>query len=136
MNLLLLFLTLLGQNPSEEGPGLVLIVNPDVQSNVEVADIQRIYLNRKKKWSSGNGIIFATLADGPVHRIFLEHFVGKSSAQFSTYWKRVIFTGKGTPPKTFQTEKELVYFVAHTPGAIGYVSLAAKLDGVRVLNLD
>ena len=136
MQAILIFFMLLAQDQLPQPGDLVIIVNPDVQSAVLKADLRRIYLNRKKRWPSGRGIETATLADGPLHRMFLEAYVGKSAAQFKTYWKRVIFTGKGSPPRTFESEGELIAFVAETPGAIGYVSKGAALDGVRVVAVE
>ena len=136
MGYLLICFMLLAQDQAAQPGDLVIIVNPDVSSTVLKNDLKRIYLNRKKRWNGGKGIVTATLADGTLHRLFLEKYINKSSAQFNTFWKRVIFTGKGAPPKNFQTEEELVVFVANTPGAIGYVSRNVPLEGVRVLEFE
>ena len=71
------------------------------------------------------------LKDGDVYNTFIKEVVKKTSSQFTTFWKRAIFTGKGTPPKDFGDDATLVKFVAETPGAIGFVSAAAAKDGVK-----
>jgi hypothetical protein len=43
--------------------------------------------------------------------------------------------GKGSMPKSFASEAEIVKYVAKTPGAIGYVSGAAAADGVKKVAL-
>ena len=56
--------------------------------------------------------------------------------QFSIYWKRLIFTGKGTPPTSFASDEKVVAFVARTPGAIGYVSTKAELKDVKTIKIQ
>ena len=44
-----------------------------------------------------------------------------------------MFTGKGNPPKSFDTEEALIDYVAKTSGTIGYVSTTAiKVKQVNV----
>jgi hypothetical protein len=51
-----------------------------------------------------------------------------SSSAFNNHWRRLAMTGGGTSPHSFETEDELLKFVASTPGAIGFVD-EAKVDG-------
>jgi ABC-type phosphate transport system substrate-binding protein len=51
------------------------------------------------------------------------------------YFRTLVFTGKGSPPKSFATTDEIIQYVANTEGAIGYVSLDADLRGVVQLEL-
>ncbi len=50
-------------------------------------------------------------------------------------WKKVVFTGAGTPPKILKTEADLIEFVAETAGAIGYIDAATPHEGVNVIAL-
>jgi ABC-type phosphate transport system substrate-binding protein len=38
-------------------------------------------------------------------------------------------------PKSLDSDAEVVAFVAHNPGAIGYISKASPHDGVKVLTV-
>jgi len=57
----------------------------------------------------------------------------KDSAQLKAYWSRLIFTGKGQPPKSVADDGDVVAQVSSTPGAIGYVSGGASVGGAKVL---
>lgn len=82
---------------------LVLVVHPETKvEDLSQRDIQKIYLNRKKFWDDGASIKAANLKIGKIHQHFLNTYVKKSEQQYSTYWKRLIFTGKGVPPKSLQ----------------------------------
>ena len=50
-------------------------------------------------------------------------------------WKKVIFTGLGTPPKILSTEAEMVQYVASTKGAIGYICASTQPENVKVFKL-
>lgn len=54
---------------------------------------------------------------------------------YSTHvdWAKIVFAGKGTPPKTLKSDTEVISWVASTPGAVGYVNSAAADDSVKVL---
>ena len=45
----------------------------------------------------------------------------------------MVFTGKGSLPRLFESEEELVQFVRNTPGAIGFIQSATPHDGVKTI---
>ena len=116
---------------------VVMIINPGNETqSLTPKDLQKIYLNKKTRWRSGNHIVSVTLKSGAVHGEFVRQYLRKDVRQFSTFWKRLLFTGKGVPPTSFTKEEEVVAFVAKTPGAIGYVSRKANLKGVVVVPIQ
>lgn len=116
--------------------GPVVIANASVSdASLSQSDIQKIYLGKKSSWSDGSKIIPVTLAEGDTHEAFCNSLVKKSASQFSTFWKQAIFTGKGTPPRSFTTEAELVAYVGSTAGAIGYVSSGTNTGSSKVIQV-
>ena len=117
----------------------VLIANASVTlDEVEAGMVQKIYLGRLTEWNKEAPIVPVLLAGGPVTNDFLKTLVKKTSFQFNAYWKRAVFTGTGTPPRTFDSEDELVAFIAKTEGAIGYVGSADDLpdEGIKILTIQ
>jgi len=57
----------------------------------------------------------------------------KSQSQFTAYWAKLMFTGKGVPPKVVDTEADMVALVAKNPSIIGYVDAANVTADVRVV---
>jgi len=104
-------------------------------------DIRAIFLG-KKSVVAGDNVVIVTLDGGDVHKDFLKSLVGKTPSQFSSHWKRIVFTGKGKMPKSFKTEEELLAFLSNTKGGIGYVSSAVSKDprvqggGVKILTVQ
>ncbi len=100
-----------------------VFVNKSVpDKSLERESIERIYLGKKSQWSDGTRIVPVVLKSGATHTAFVRKFLDRDASQFSTYWKQAVFTGRGVPPKSFDSEAELVEFVSVTPGAIGYAS--------------
>lgn len=115
-----------------------IIVNPDVDvSTLSQAEIARIYLGKKTFWDSGSRITPSLLNEqSPLTEAFLEESVRKTVRQYRAYWKRHLFSGKGTAPKTFTSSRQVANYVAENPGAIGVVDAGFEDDRVKVVELD
>ena len=72
---------------------------------------------------------------GATHDAFLKTYLGKTDAALETYYRSLVFTGKGAMPKTFASEDEVVGYVSKTKGAIGYVTADTKTDGVKLIEV-
>lgn len=115
---------------------VVVIVNPSVtETSLSKKDVCNIYLGKKTYWKDGRRIKYVVLR-GDTHAIFLKSYVGKTEAQFSTFWKKQVFTGKGSPPKELDSDQAMVEFVAQTANAIGYVSGDADVSKVKTITVN
>lgn len=97
--------------------------------------VERIYLGKKSQWSDGTRVVPVVLKSGATHTAFVKKFLDRDASQFSTYWKQAVFTGRGMPPKSFESEAELIEFVSNTPGAIGYASFVPTSKPVSRINV-
>ena len=115
---------------------VMVICNKSVpESSLTKSELRNIFLGKKQEWSTGDSIIPVTLKKGEAHKAFCKIYLIKSPSQFIAYWKKMLFTGKGMIPKSFDNEKEMVDFIATTKGAIGYVSAGQTHDHVKVLQI-
>lgn len=115
-----------------------VIVSTDVEvSSISQAEIARIYLGKKTFWDSGARIEPSLLDEkSPLTESFLEENLKKTVRQFRAYWKRYLFSGQGTAPKTFASSKQVADFVAANPGAIGIVDGTYTDDRVKFIELS
>jgi ABC-type phosphate transport system substrate-binding protein len=114
-----------------------IIVNNRVPDDtLSQTDIRQIFLGQKSQWNDGTRINIVTSDQNDLTRDFLNEYVGRTPAQFSNYWKKLVFTGKGRMPRSFKTDKSLVEHVAATEGAIGYISAEERPDGVKVITIS
>lgn len=113
---------------------LVIIGNPNLPApSLDAKDLQRIYMGKQTRWDNDVAIVPVMLKSGAVHDSFVESYLGRSVHRFVTYWRQMVFTGKGMPPRSFASENELVEFVANTPGSLGYASARANVQSVMVI---
>lgn len=107
---------------------LVVIVHPSNNNQLDEATISKIYLGREKSFADGQSVVPLALADSaPTSTAFNDAVLKKSSSQLKAYWSKLVFTGKGTPPKEIGSEEEMLKLVATNPSVIGYVD-ASKVD--------
>ncbi len=133
---LLVVLILLAFATTGLGAELVIIANSDIpEPAIDANGLQRIYMGKQTRWINDEAIVPVMLKSGPVHEAFVESYLDRSPHRFVTYWRQMIFTGKGTPPRSFASEKELIAYVAETPGSVGYASASADIQGVKIMSL-
>ncbi len=140
LSLIILFLlnfamTLPARGANEE---IVLIANPGVkESAITKKEVRSLFLGMKTKWPDKSKAVFAIHKGGKLHRLFLRKYIAKTESQFSSYWKKQVFTGKGDQPKAFKTEKEVIAYVARTKGAVAYISKAGqkRAKGVKIMKV-
>jgi hypothetical protein len=113
-----------------------VIANPSVKSAaVSVDELKNVFLGNTSSLADGSKVEPVLAESGPAHDEFLKDVVGKSAPALKNHLKTLVFTGKGSMPKSFASEADIVKYVAKTPGAIGYVSAAADASGVKKVAL-
>ena len=99
------------------------------------ADLKEIFLGKKVQWTDNTKIRFVTLKDSGPHKTFLRTYINKSVQQYSNYWRKMVFTGKGKIPKSFATNAAMIEYVSGTSGAIGYIGSSTKPANVNTINV-
>ena len=113
---------------------VAVIVHPDNSATITSDDLSKLYLGKTKKFSNGNSAVPLDLQEGTATRVaFLEATVGKSESQMKSYWSRLIFTGKGVPPKISESDQEVKELVSRNPDIIGYIDAGSVDDSVKVV---
>jgi ABC-type phosphate transport system substrate-binding protein len=113
---------------------VVVIVNPSVKaSDVSKADLKEVFSGMASELADGSHVVPVLLKQGPAHEAFLTDYVGKSDAALGATWRSLVFSGQRSMPKSVDSDAAMVEYVAHTPGAIGYIGKASPHDGVKVL---
>jgi hypothetical protein len=113
-----------------------VIANSSVgATSVSSDELKGVFLATKSSLSDGSHVEPVLLKSGAAHEAFLKDYVGKSDSALETYYRSLVFTGKGSMPKAFGTDSEVVAFVEKTKGAIGYVAAGTSTGGAKVLDV-
>ncbi len=116
--------------------GLRVIANPSVQAtSISPTDLKSLYLEEKTSLAGSGHVEPVLMKAGPAHEAFLRHVLGRTDSDLQMYYRSLVFTGRGSVPKTLDSDEAVVAYVAKTRGAIGYVSPSVSAEGVRTLDL-
>lgn len=115
---------------------VLVIVNPSVQADsISKAELREVFTGAATRLKEGGRVVPALLKEGPAHSEFLSTDLGESPVALLLCWRGLVLSGQATMPKSFDSESAMVEYVAHTPGAIGYIAKATPHDGVKVLTV-
>lgn len=113
---------------------IVVIVHPSNSDALDKKKISKIFLGKLKRFPSGSQTVPITQKSSNKARgEFDKKVLKKSASQLKAYWSKLLFTGKGQPPKEVTNDSEVIELVAGNPNVIGYVDAASVNDSVKVL---
>jgi len=114
---------------------VVVIVNKSAKvSSLSVDQVSAIFLKKSDTFPDGSAAVAIDLPNGDsIRDEFYEKATNKNANQVKSYWAKRIFTGKGTPNDTQDSEGDVKSWVASDASHIGYASAAAVDDSVKVV---
>jgi ABC-type phosphate transport system substrate-binding protein len=103
-------------------------------SGLTANQVGDIFLGKTAHFPDGTPAVPIDLSEDSSERDkFYTQFTGKSAAQVKAHWSKIIFTGRGQPPRQASSSAEARKIVAENPNAIGYIDNSAVDRSVRVL---
>lgn len=103
-------------------------------SHAELADI---YLGRMHNFPNGQSVMPVDQREkSPSHDAFYSRYLGRTPAQIKSHWSKLIFSGRGQPPRTVADDRAMAEFVAENPRAIGYLSPEQVDKRLRVVPIE
>jgi ABC-type phosphate transport system substrate-binding protein len=94
--------------------------------------VAAIFLGQAPRFPNG---AVATALDQPIGSFERDQFylrvTGKTPALLKAYWSKMVFTGRGQPPRELAGSAAVRKAVADDPGLIGYIEREALDPSVR-----
>jgi ABC-type phosphate transport system substrate-binding protein len=113
---------------------VLVVANPGLAaSDLSRAQLRDVFTGASSSIKGSAQVTPVLLREGPAHDEFLSIYVGKSDAAFRAGWRSLLFSGQGVLPRTLNSDADVVEYVAHTPGAIGYIARTSPHPGVKIL---
>ena len=114
--------------------GTSVIVHPSNSFSLTADDVTRLFTGRSKTFPDGRTAVPVNLTeDVALRAAFDEKVLGRSSSQIKAHWSKLLFTGKGTPPKEVDSDQEVIDLVKSNPNIIGYISSENANGDVKVV---
>ena len=113
----------------------VVVHRSNPMTSISRAELSAIYMKRRRSWRDGREIVPVDQPTAsPVRERFSRAVHGKNVAYVTRYWQRLIFSGRGIPPRQLQNDVAVLEFVKNSRDAIGYTARDASfVDGVKVI---
>ncbi len=114
---------------------VVAVVSPQSPvSTLSKNQIVDIFLGKANRFPDGSQAVpIDQDEDSSARETFYLKFADKSPAQIKAYWSKIIFTGRGQPPREVPNGVEVKKFIAKHPDAIGYIERKLVDDRVKVI---
>jgi TonB family protein len=116
--------------------GYRIVVNPtNPVSQLSRAQVSKLYLD-KGTWDDGAAVApVDLLPSSPLREGFSKDVLGMPITAAVDRMRESAKAAGVNPPPALATDREVLAYVRLKPGAIGYVSLAADVSGVKVVSV-
>ena len=103
-------------------------------TSLSAGQITKIFLDKTDTLPNGEKAVPIDQAEGSqIRDEFYSKVLNKNSSRISAYWAKVIFAGKGHPPKQMEGNVSVRRAVADNPNAIGYIDRSTVDSSVRIV---
>lgn len=119
------------------GEVVVVVSTQNPIQTLSRSELTDIYLGRRNQFPNGTPAAPIDHREGsPIHNEFYAEYLNQTPAQIKTHWSKLIFTGRGQPPRTVSDGDAMVEIVADNPHAIGYIHPERVNDQLRVVKIE
>ncbi len=130
-----LFFILLVTAYSSLTADIAVITNKTAKfDSLSAKEVKSIFLQKSKTLPDGS---YAIVGDQPssstVRKEFNKKILKKSSKKLKRYWSKLLFSGKGVPPKVIGNDEDMKKWVASTPNSLGYIDIESLDDSVKAV---
>lgn len=113
-----------------------IIVNPSNPTTaLTKAQVSNLFLRKTVSWEDGRPAAPVDQNDAGLREAFARDVLGMPATAAMSQAQQAAASGRGEPPVALASDREVLAFVRLKPGAIGYVSSNAPVQGVKVLSL-
>ena len=132
---LLVYALLLGLAAPLHAQEVVAVVSArSPVAGLSAAQVADIFLGKATRFPNGSQAVpIDQTEESAVRERFYAQYTGKSPAQVKAHWAKIIFTGRGQPPRQAGTSAEAKKLIAENPNAIGYIDASQLDSSVRIL---
>lgn len=115
---------------------VVVVVHPQSPIvKLSAAEVTDLFLGRMTRLPDGRRPVPVDLVEGsPVRNELYGNVLRMTPTQVKAYWSKLIFTGRGRPPRAAQDAEEVLRTVRGDTAAIGYVDRSLADSSVRIVH--
>ncbi|HYD79943.1 MAG TPA: phosphate ABC transporter substrate-binding protein [Paucimonas sp.] len=113
---------------------VVIVSNKNPLTVLSVEQVSDIFLGKTASFPDGTAAVpIDQIESSTLRQEFYVKTTGKTAQLLKAYWSKMIFTGRGEPPREIADSASIRKLVADNPHFIGYVERAAVDASVKVV---
>ena len=113
---------------------VVVVVGKDSPiSSLSESQLRQLYLEGSGRIGGISVKALDLPEDNRARKDFYQEAVGKTPAQMKSYWARMIFTGRGAPPRIVSGNRAMQVMLDNNPEMVGYLPANQVGDKLKVL---
>ena len=115
----------------------VIVHATNALDSITKAKVADLFLKRVTRWENGRPVTPVDQSEkSPVRAAFSKDLLGKEVVWVKSYWQKMIFSGRATPPAEVSSDSQVLELLRTNPDAIGYVSDTTAIPaGVKPLTV-
>ena len=116
----------------------VVVHATNAQDSVTKTKVADLFLKRVTRWENGRAVTPVDQSEKSAARAtFTKDLLGKEVLCVKSYWQKMIFSGRATPPAELSTDTQVLELIRTNPDAVGYVSESETIPaGVKLLTVQ
>jgi ABC-type phosphate transport system substrate-binding protein len=125
--------------PRAQAAGVKVVVHTtNALDSITKAKVAELFLKRVTRWENGRAVTPVDQSEKNAARgVFTKEILGKEVLWVKSYWQKMIFSGRATPPAELSSDNEVLELIRTSTDAIGYVSDTATIPaGVKTLTVE
>lgn len=111
----------------------VIVASDSSISDTDANALERLFLGKESSINGNKATPLNQDNKAAVTEAFNKEVLKKSSSQAKAYWSKLVFTGKGTPPKEVDGDAAMIAAVSSDSSAVGYVDASAVTEAVKII---
>lgn len=116
------------------GDELAIVISKDANiDTLSKKELSKIFLSKTRKLPNGEKTFLIEINDEKIQTKFYQIICNKNENQLRKYWTKMIFTGRGQPPKKLQSVDDVISYIKKNKNAISYIPLKYVDKSMQIL---
>lgn len=116
---------------------VVVVSVENANERISQSELADLYLGRRNQFPDGKPAEPIDQREGSqAYPEFYAEYLGQTPAQIRSHWSRLIFTGRGQPPRSVPNDQAMADAIAENPRAIGYLDSDLVDSRLRVVQVE
>lgn len=116
---------------------VVVVSAENAIERISRSELSDLYLGRRNQFPHGEPAVPLDQHEGSqAYPEFYEAYLSQTPAQIRSHWSRLIFTGRGQPPRSVSDGEAMADAVAADSRAIGYLDSGLVDERLRVVQIE